>query len=173
MVLIILQVTKKHLNNCQIMKQTHLLRVVLTHWGRVTHICVSNLTIIGSYRGLSPGRRQANIWTSAGILLIGPLGTKFSEILIGIQTLSFTKMHVKMSSAKWRQFCPGLSVLRNIIFKPYIVSENQRFVSEYLRTRKPYFMHVLMMHVAVMDNFCKSCFMRITLSWCTWRQTDT
>ena len=34
---------------------------LLTHWGRVTHICVSKLTIIGSYNGLSPGRRQAII----------------------------------------------------------------------------------------------------------------
>ena len=44
----------------------------LTHRGRVTHICVGNLTIIGSDNGLSPGRRQAIIWTNAGILLIGP-----------------------------------------------------------------------------------------------------
>ena len=47
----------------------------LTHWGRVTHICVSKLTIIGSDNGLAPWRRQAIIWTNAGILLIGPLGT--------------------------------------------------------------------------------------------------
>ena len=32
-----------------------------THWGRVTHICISKLTIIGSDNGLSPGRRQAII----------------------------------------------------------------------------------------------------------------
>ena len=44
----------------------------LTHWGRVMHICIGNLTIIGSDNGLSPGRRQAIIWTNAGILLIGP-----------------------------------------------------------------------------------------------------
>ena len=44
-------------------------------WGRVTHICVSNLTIIGSDNGLSPGWRQAIIWTNAGILFIGPFGT--------------------------------------------------------------------------------------------------
>ena len=50
----------------------------LTHWGRVTHICVGNLTIIGPDNGLSPGRRQAIIWTNAGILLIGPWGTNFS-----------------------------------------------------------------------------------------------
>ena len=54
--------------------------VPLTHWGRVTHICVSKLTIIDSENGLSPDRRQAIIWTNAGILLIGPLGTNFSEI---------------------------------------------------------------------------------------------
>ena len=30
--------------------------VCLTHWGRVTHICVIDLTIIGSDNGLSPGR---------------------------------------------------------------------------------------------------------------------
>ena len=83
----------------------------LTHWGRVTHICVGKLIIIGSDNGLSPGRRQAIIWTNAGILLIGPLGTNFIEILIGIQTFSFKKMHLKMSSAKWRPFCLGLNVL--------------------------------------------------------------
>ena len=33
----------------------------LTHWGQVTHICVSKLTIIGSDNGLSPGRRLAII----------------------------------------------------------------------------------------------------------------
>ena len=76
----------------------------LTHWGWVMHICVGKLTIIGSDNGLSPERRQAIIWTNAGILLIGPLGTNFSEILIGIQTFSFTKMHLKMPSATRRLF---------------------------------------------------------------------
>ena len=78
----------------------------------MTHICVGNLTTIGSDNGLSPGRRQAIIWTNAGILLIGPLGTNFSEILIEIHTFSFTKMLLKMSSGKWRPFCLGLNVLR-------------------------------------------------------------
>ena len=67
---------------------------VLTHWGRVTHICVSKLNIIGSNNGLSPGRRQAIIWTNTGILLIWPLGTNFSEMLIEIHIFSFKKMHV-------------------------------------------------------------------------------
>ena len=86
-------------------------KLILTHWGRVTHICVGKLTIIGSDNGLSLGRRQAIIWPNAGILLIRPLGTNFREILIGIQTFSFKKMCLKMSSAKWRPFCLGLNVL--------------------------------------------------------------
>ena len=87
----------------------------LTHWGQVTHICIGKLTIIGSDNGLSPGGRQAIIWTNAGILLIGPLGTNFNEISIGIQIFSFKKMHLKMSSAKWRPFCLGLNVLNDLI----------------------------------------------------------
>ena len=84
----------------------------LTHWGRVMHICVSKLTIIGSDNGLSPGRRQAIIWTNAGILLIRPLGTNFNEMLIEILTFSFMKMRLKVSSGKWRPFCLGLNVLK-------------------------------------------------------------
>ena len=87
---------------------------VLTHWDWVTHICVGNLTIIGSDNGLSPGRRQAIIWTNVGILLIGPLGTNFSEMLIEIHTFSFKKIHLKTSSAKWRLFCLGLNELTKI-----------------------------------------------------------
>ena len=83
----------------------------LTHWGLVTHICVCKLTIIGSDNDLSPDRRKAIIWTNAGLLLIGPFETKFSEILIEILTFSFKKMHLNVSSAKRRPFCLGLNVL--------------------------------------------------------------
>ena len=83
----------------------------LTHWGRVTHICVSKLTIIGSDNGLSPSRSQAIIWTNAGILLIRTLGTNLSEILGELYSFSFSKMHLKMSSAKWRLFGLGLNEL--------------------------------------------------------------
>ena len=82
----------------------------------MTHVCVGNLAIIGSDKGLSPGRRQAIILTSAGILLIGPLGANFSEILIEIHTISFKKIHLKMSSGKWRPFCLGLNELKSCPF---------------------------------------------------------
>ena len=85
--------------------------IILTHWGRVTHICVGNLTIIGPDNGLLPGRHQAIIRTNAGILSIEPLRTNFSEISIKIHTFSFKEMHLKMSSGKWRTFCLSLNVL--------------------------------------------------------------
>ena len=67
-----------------------------THWGQVVHICVSKLTIIGSDNGLPPDRRQAIIWTNAGILLIRTLGTNFSEIL------GETHFHSRKCIWKWR-----------------------------------------------------------------------
>ena len=63
----------------------------LTHWGRATHICISKVTIIASDNGLSPCRHQAIIWTNAGLLLIGPLGTNFNEILVEILTFPLKK----------------------------------------------------------------------------------
>ena len=44
-----------------------------------------NQVSIGSENGLSPIRRQVIIWTSAGLLSIGPLGANFNEILIKTQ----------------------------------------------------------------------------------------
>ena len=85
--------------------------VTVPHWGRLTFICVSKLTIIGSDNGLSPGRRQAIILTNAGILLIGPLGTNVNDTSIEIHTFSFKKIHLKLSSGKCRPFCHGLNVL--------------------------------------------------------------
>ena len=96
----------------------------LTHWGRVTHICISKLTIIGSGNSLSPGRRQAIIWTNAGILSIRTSGTNFSEIVIEIQTFSLKKMRLKMSSAKRQPFCLGLNVLTT---SDYLMRIRHRF----------------------------------------------
>ena len=77
----------------------------------MTHIRVSRSTIITSDNDLSPGRRPAIIWTNAGMLLVRTIEINFSETLSGIYTFSCKKMHLKVSSAKWRQFCPGLNVL--------------------------------------------------------------
>ena len=86
----------------------------------MTHTCVGILTIIGSDNGLSPGRRQAIIRTNAGILLFEHLRTKFSEILIEIQTFSFIQGNAfgnvvcEMASIVSRPQCVKQST--NIVF---------------------------------------------------------
>ena len=93
---------------CRVLHQC----IVLTHWGWVTYICVSKLTIIGSNNGLSPGWHRAIIWTNGGILLIWPSGTNFNEMVIEIHPVSFTKCIWK--SCLWNDghFCLSLNVLR-------------------------------------------------------------
>ena len=80
----------------------------LTHWGQVKHICVSKLTIIGSDNGLWPRQCKVVTWINAGILLIGSLGTNFSEIFIEIYSF-----HSRKCIWKWRTFCLWLIVLNN------------------------------------------------------------
>ena len=83
----------------------------LTQWGRVTHICINKLTIISSDNSLLPGRRQAFIYTNAGILLIGSLETNFSEILIKILTFSLNENVVWKIAAilSWPQ-CVNINI---------------------------------------------------------------
>ena len=96
-----------------------------THWGQVTHICVSKLTIIDSDNCMSPGRPLAIIWTTE-ILSIVPLGTNFSES--AIRTFPFKKMHLNMSSGKWRPFGLGLSVLRGITIHKIVLIFRQKLL---------------------------------------------
>ena len=101
---------------------TRLSIIHLTHWGRVTHTCISKLIINVSNNGLAPCRRQAIIWTKAGILSIGPLETNFSETLIDICIFLFNKMHLKLSSGNCPPFwlvlkhhiSPGVTIQHNI-----------------------------------------------------------
>ena len=80
--------------------------IVLSHWGRVMHICVSKLTIIGSDNGLSPDRRQAITWNSAGILFVGHLWTNFDRNLyIFVQENAFESVVWKMAAILCRPQC--------------------------------------------------------------------
>ena len=138
----------------------------------MTHICVSKLSIIGSDNGLSPGRRQAIIWTNAGILLIGPLGTNFSEILSKIHTFSFKKMHLKMLSDKWRPFCLCLNVLTELISKNSLTlscSSNSNYFLQSLKVHAK-FPCVLYEHQRISIEFvspyhCFLTFPDLLLSW--------
>ena len=90
--------------------------------------CISNLTITGSENALSPDRLKAIFWTIAGILLIGPEGTNFREILIKINIFSFTKKLFKVSSPKWLPLCHSLNELNSFTpihqFTPNISRDN-------------------------------------------------
>ena len=94
------------------------------NWGRMTHICISNLTIFGSDNGLSPGRRQAIIQTTAGILLIGPLGTNCIgfEIKIHIFFLQeniFENFVWKMTTMLSRSGCVNhhaIALIQSLLF---------------------------------------------------------
>ena len=77
----------------------------------MTHIWISKLTWICSEYGLLHGWHEAIVWTNALILLSGTLWTNICEILIEMYTFSLKKMHFKMLSGKWCQFCLGLKVL--------------------------------------------------------------
>ena len=81
---------------------------LLTHWGQVVHTCVSKPTIIGRDNGLSPGRRQAIIWTNTGIMLIVSVGTNSGEILIKILTVSLKKKRFK------RVVCEVVTILTTL-----------------------------------------------------------
>ena len=96
-------------------------------WGSLAHMC-PGLWPVKSLRPSDAYMRQWNNhhwfrrWlvacpvptitrTNTGILLIGSLGTDFSDILIKIYTFLLKKMHMKMSPGKWRSSCLGLNVL--------------------------------------------------------------
>ena len=55
-------------------------------------------------------------------MLIGPLGTNFNETSIEIHTFSFKKIHLKLSSGKWRPFCLGLNGNMYNVITPELTS---------------------------------------------------
>ena len=112
--------------------------LVLIHWGRVTHICLGDLTSIASDNGLAPGRRQTITLTNAGILLFGSLETNFSVISIQILIFLFKTIRLKVSSAKLRPFCRG----RNVIIR-HIKSRSLKELSMIRKNRKRCIIQIL------------------------------
>ena len=127
---------------------------LLTHWGRVTYICVSKLTIIGSDNGLSPDRRQAIIWTNAGISLFGTLETNFSKISIWIKILSIKETDLKMSSGKCRPFCLGPIMLKSLLVDDHFPT---RLLIGWQHSRQPIINHVKKLLFAKSSFIRESC----------------
>ena len=120
----------------------------LTHWGRVTHMCVSRLTTIGSYNGLSPDRRQAIIWNNAGILLVGPLGTKlqwklYKKSYICIQENAFGNLVREMAAILSR--LQYVKRIESSELPPYIM-----FINIFLNSNVSVFMEKLEMAHALL-----------------------
>ena len=101
--------------------RSHVEKSFLTRSGRVMHICVGKTTIIHTDNGLSPGRRQTIIWPNIWILLTGPLE-------IEIQSFSYKKMHIKMSSGKWRLYFLCLNVLNSLNFNTAYLNNQRRSI---------------------------------------------
>ena len=90
----------------------NMVNFLLTHWGRVTHICVSKLFIIGWDNGLSvawtaPSHYLKQCWNIVNWTLRNKLQWKFNRN----SNISSKKMHLKMASAKLLSFCLRLNVL--------------------------------------------------------------
>ena len=86
-------------------------------------MCDRHLAIIGSDNSLSPGRHQDIVWANAGILLIGPIGTNFGEMLIEIRTVSFKKMHLSICQYRVKNGAHFDSVSIDLLIDiPYFVN---------------------------------------------------
>ena len=73
------------------------------HWSRETRICVSTLNIVGSDNSLSHGRRQAIIWTNAGILLTVPWGQNWTAALNAFANSTAIKIHISIKVQLYTQ----------------------------------------------------------------------
>ena len=77
-----------------------------------------------------PGRRQAIIWTNAGILLIRILGTNFSEILGKIHSFSFKTRQNSTQSVRNMPLLPPRHLLPHVLQimhrNPKMTSYSQR-----------------------------------------------
>ena len=85
--------------------------VCLTHWGRVTHICVGNLTIIGWDMWLVAWMAPSHYLNQCWNIVNWTPRSKHQWNFNRNSKFSFKKMYFKMLSAKWRPFCLGLNVL--------------------------------------------------------------
>ena len=75
------------------------------HFTSLIYVYASvNWVSIGSNNGLSPGRRQAIIWTNADILSNITQSTHLNFKYNFFEIFPFTKMHLNISSAKWLPF---------------------------------------------------------------------
>ena len=79
------------------------------------HLCVNKLGPNLLVNDRSRNRCQAIIWSNPIIVLIGSLGTNFSETWTETHRFSFTEINLKVSSARYRPSC----VRFNVVIHPF------------------------------------------------------
>ena len=79
-------------------------------------------------------RCQAIIWINSGLLSIRPQGSCFNDILLESKNISFTKMRLKMSVAKWGPFCLGLNMLKQPLLLFSVSLQEGLFLQESILT---------------------------------------
>ena len=75
--------------------------ISLTHWGRMTHICVGKLTIIGSDNGLSPGRLMYGTGTCIWDMCPERLNTPNNRVYQRNIRPPIAKIHIKRKVVLW------------------------------------------------------------------------
>ena len=133
--------TSRDLNQWCFSLSTHMGAIqpqCVMHWGRVTHLCISKITSIASDNGLVPSRRQAIIWSNAGILLI--LWNLKRNSYIFIQGNAFENVVWKKAAILSRPQCVNTSPPRtkSLIGRPVDVTpkhfHNQHHYSVLVRS---------------------------------------
>ena len=66
---------------------------------------------------------------SSQMLCYCQLDPKEQTSVIKVQHFSFTKMYLKISSAKWRPFCPGVMSLRNAMMNRLLTTKLRKALS--------------------------------------------
>ena len=114
----------------------HLIIIINSLIGRLTHVCVIKLGHIGSDNGLSPNWHQTIVLTNAGLLYIRTQGTTFSEIwswnsLVFIQENLFENVVSKVTTILSRPQCVkpeepilvlSIGPIDNIIYMNNVIS---------------------------------------------------
>ena len=101
----------------------------LINWGRVTHICVSKINHHWSREWFVAWSAPSHYLNQCWIIVHWNLKNKLQWNLNKICTFTFKKMHLKMSSVKWRPFCLGLNMLRTIIQRQQTAKYNHVHIS--------------------------------------------
>ena len=104
--------------------------VVLTHWGRVTHICVSKLTIIGSDNGLSPGRLPSHYLNQCWDIVHWTLRNKLKWNFNGHSCIFIQENALKNGVCEMASVLSRPQCVKNVPFAMWVHSHSRSYNGE-------------------------------------------